>query len=279
MMHVFRIHIYVNRLLTALLPVMFILPAAAQQTALSEEPGSKPQHLRYVLKAGSPLSGLRSGVLGYEIRLSQRKSVTFSAQYVEHGDPSKEGIFHGDIRTHYIKQTYALRQAAHPYTLIDYQTDYFGVKQLPIGKDLFPVSSLTFDLGWRLTTEMKKRWYGILEPGLTATMHQYFRIRHTSFAEPEEKKLTVVGDEGFVHSYIEETKLDYVQTREMRQYNDWLPGVSYRFGVGYRFSKRVSIELQGGGTVLFGKGFAGTAARQVKAAHLRYGLMACYAFN
>ena len=279
MMPVFRIHICVSRLLTALLPVVFLLPAAAQQTGTPEGEITHPKPLRYVLKLGTPLSGWKSGVLGYERRFSKRKSLTFSAQYIQHSDPSEEGLFHGDIRSHYIKETYALRQTAFPYTLIDYHTEYTGTKQLPIGKDLFPVSSLTFDLGWRLTTQIKKGWFSFLEPSLTATMHQFFKVRHVSVPEPEEKKVTVVGNSEFGHSYIEESKIDYVQTREMRENYTWLPGASYRFGAGYRFNNRLSIELHGGGTVLFGKGYSGSSVKQVKPTHLRYMVMAAYAFN
>lgn len=275
MMCAIQIHSCFKRLLL-LLPVYFTLQATAQEVAMPDSAKTARQY-RYIIKAGSPLSGFKSGILGHEFRLKKGKSLTFTTEFNQYGSPSKEGVFYGQIRTHYIEDKYKLMQIKPSYRVIQESAEYNGTKPVPRNNEFFPVLSLTFDFGIRLVTINKNRFYSFLEPGVTSTWHRYYDIRHSIVPVLVQMDRKILGNDSNQY-IIEQVTTDYVQIREMNLHNTLMTGVSYKLGTGYRLSKRLLVELQGGGTLLFGKAVVDQSIREVKNLRFRYMLFLGYAF-
>ena len=232
-----------------LLLVIVSAGAATAQSATTIDSIAKDTTHRlpvHFFKVGSPLVNVQSWVVAWERRLSDKNSLTFSAQYIQHNRPDALGLFNGNLNLFYTEDVYINRQGYYPYEILDKVVEYVGTAPLPPINEFIPVSSLTFDAGWRLTARTKSRFFWLFEPGITATYHRFIQTcQYVEQLSLNETRVITGESPLFTEQIMVST--DFKQVQEMRYRHQWVPGVSYQIGLGYQLSNNIFMELRGGG--------------------------------
>ncbi len=200
------------------------------------------QMYRHTLKADL-IPFFKDGYAGaYEYRFSLKNSVELKGNFGRHELPN-DNIFNGDWSVFYAERK---TDTLHRYfnELLGSSGWEYITEQRPLPQvgAFVPKSTLQLAFGFRFIFEKnKKPWRIFLQPGFSATHHQYYEIADLIKVEKN------IEDTWLTGTYPNERRvkrrtLAYHQVRSMRLSNKWIFGLGYDVGIARKFGQHFFLE-------------------------------------
>lgn len=178
--------------------------------------------------------------LAYEFKLNQKSSLELSFGFQKH-ENQPDWLFNGDQIIHYLQRKLDTFDYAGRFVN---SSGWQNVESAPLpnAPEAWPLESANFRLGWRFNFEKEcSKWRFFLQPGLMISGLRFYTIDGNTRLEQQVKDQWVIGEFPYF-SKIKRESAVYEQTRFMRLYTKWMPGLTYDLGFRRSWGKHFFLE-------------------------------------
>ncbi len=207
---------------------------------------SMAQNLRRgVVKADVVAAAKKQWGAGLEWRLNAKNSLDIQVGFQRHNELPSD-VFNGDWTTDYAKRRDYVVSSTSQTPANDFGWEYLGTgRPLPdAASSMISLSNSYVRLSYGISYQTNPRGLRIiLLPGISFSNHRYFDLSEQINKTRSTFERWQIGSAPYPAQLVEQTTF-YTQTRQMREKNWWVGGVTQAFGFAWQAKPGFFLEAR-----------------------------------